>query len=307
MKTNTLSVCAAVLAAAFSFIVPGTAHAVQGDPIPGIDVSIEQSPGGIIAKDTTDGTGSVTFKAIAPGTYIFRVKPPEMPVGTPGTRASNNYNSAKSNTGNIIIRAGGKTLFDKVVPYDYDNPYLTRIIIPAGPDQDIQVAVGLVSYGGLIYGWGYKFVEGTDAARAVADGGGGAAIDFQDHNSETGALVTETIAWVSATGAVKYKKVFGSSIQELVIYGVTPSNLTYLVVPNPAIPDNFKAYLVVVNPFGIETIVPKAMLAGEGATMGSDPTGFLILHPNADGITFNRVIFVQYKSQHGIPKQTGSL
>ena len=79
------------------------------------------------------------------------------------------------------------------------------------------------------------------------------------------------------------------------IYGVTPSNLTYLVVPNPAIPDNFKAYLVVVDPFGIETIVPKAMLAGEGATMGSDPTGFLILHPNADGITFNRVTFVQYR------------
>lgn len=202
MKTNTMSVCAALVVAALSCIVPETAHAIQGDPIPGVDVSYEQSPGGIIiATGTTDGTGSVSFKSITPGTYIFHVKPPKIPAGTPGSRASNNYNSAKSNTGGIIISAGRKPLFDKVVPYDYDNPYLTRIIIPAGPAQDIQVSVGLMSYGGLIYGWGYKFVEGTDAARAVADGGGGAAIDFQDHNSETGALITETIAWVSATGA----------------------------------------------------------------------------------------------------------
>ena len=38
---------------------------VQGDPIPGVDVSIEQSPGGIIIATTrTDGNGKFVFKNI---------------------------------------------------------------------------------------------------------------------------------------------------------------------------------------------------------------------------------------------------
>lgn len=39
---------------------------VPGDPIPGVDVSIEQSPGGIM-KGTTDDKGRVTFAKVNPG------------------------------------------------------------------------------------------------------------------------------------------------------------------------------------------------------------------------------------------------
>lgn len=46
---------------------------IQGDPIPGVDVSIEQSPGGIIIATTqTNTSGSYQFTGLAPGTYKVR-------------------------------------------------------------------------------------------------------------------------------------------------------------------------------------------------------------------------------------------
>lgn len=49
---------------------------VQGDPIPGVDVSIEQSPGGIIiAVQQTNTAGTYRFSGLAPGTYVLRAGP----------------------------------------------------------------------------------------------------------------------------------------------------------------------------------------------------------------------------------------
>src|SRR5260221_10137167 len=61
----------------------------QGDPIPGVDVSIEQSPGGaIIASTQSKLDGTATFTGIAPGKYVVRTRLP---------LTSNNYNSSKCN------------------------------------------------------------------------------------------------------------------------------------------------------------------------------------------------------------------
>src|SRR5260221_11084204 len=49
---------------------------VQGDPIPGVDVSIEQSPGGIIIVQTqTDSEGTWKMNSAKPGTYLLTVNP----------------------------------------------------------------------------------------------------------------------------------------------------------------------------------------------------------------------------------------
>lgn len=46
---------------------------LQGDPVPGVDVSIEQSPGGIIIAQTqTDGTGYYRFDGLPPGNYVVK-------------------------------------------------------------------------------------------------------------------------------------------------------------------------------------------------------------------------------------------
>ncbi|MCA1810989.1 MAG: carboxypeptidase-like regulatory domain-containing protein, partial [Halobacteriales archaeon] len=65
---------------------------VQGDPVPGVDVSIEQNPGGIIiAMTQTNGTGYYSFTGLPPGTYRLRIgsapPPPRAVAVVSGPRA----------------------------------------------------------------------------------------------------------------------------------------------------------------------------------------------------------------------------
>jgi hypothetical protein len=46
---------------------------IQGDPLPGIDVSMEQHPTGIIiASSTTNNAGQLAFNPTQPGTFLLR-------------------------------------------------------------------------------------------------------------------------------------------------------------------------------------------------------------------------------------------
>jgi len=50
---------------------------VPGDPVPGVDVSLEQNPGGIVvANTTTDSSGSYTFDNVPVGSYTIFVDIP---------------------------------------------------------------------------------------------------------------------------------------------------------------------------------------------------------------------------------------
>lgn len=44
-------------------------NASAGDPVPGIDISLEQIPGGIVTKGVTGADGVARFPGLAPGTY----------------------------------------------------------------------------------------------------------------------------------------------------------------------------------------------------------------------------------------------
>lgn len=46
---------------------------VMGDPVPGIDVSLEQIPGGKIVNTKTDEFGNYEFKNVAEGNYIIHI------------------------------------------------------------------------------------------------------------------------------------------------------------------------------------------------------------------------------------------
>lgn len=51
-----------------------------GDPVPGIDISIEQIPGGIKAHTTSDQSGNYSFANVDPGTYRLLVDVPGLPM-----------------------------------------------------------------------------------------------------------------------------------------------------------------------------------------------------------------------------------
>ena len=62
---------------------PGKAGAPVGDPVPGLDITIEQIPGGTIKGDTlTDGLGNYSFTNLDIGTYRIYVDMTGYPIDT---------------------------------------------------------------------------------------------------------------------------------------------------------------------------------------------------------------------------------
>jgi hypothetical protein len=87
-------------------LVGTAASAIQGDPLPGIDVSMEQNPGGIIiATTTTNGTGEFLFASVVPGNYRIVLRKVAAKHDS-AARASNNFNNAKSGIAVSVLVAG---------------------------------------------------------------------------------------------------------------------------------------------------------------------------------------------------------
>ena len=90
-------------------LVGSVAVAAQGDPIPGVDVSIEQTPQGIVAKFTTLPQKGFSVAGLQPGAKFnvligkqvlkLTVNKAGVLAWTPPLNppASSNYNSSKSN------------------------------------------------------------------------------------------------------------------------------------------------------------------------------------------------------------------
>jgi hypothetical protein len=121
-----VALAATVVAANLSGSARTMPSPVQGDPIPGIDVSIEQSPGGIIATRKTDSHGKAKFCDIAPGNYVIRTK-------APSQRSSNNYNVAKCN---CVI--AGATIVNGSLDFRTGHPGRATILVPGTGLQSIE-------------------------------------------------------------------------------------------------------------------------------------------------------------------------
>lgn len=81
-----------------------------GDPIPGIDIIVEKTPGGIMATGQTDVNGDFAFNGLTDGTY-------ELFVGVPGLEMSGTYSF--SIAGTTVVNDLDFTLgVDSVYPND---------------------------------------------------------------------------------------------------------------------------------------------------------------------------------------------
>src|SRR3972149_9150616 len=59
-----------------------------GDPVPGIDISLEEIPGGRVRSTTADKSGYFLFDRVAPGRYLLRL-------GSTSLAKGENHNSRR--------------------------------------------------------------------------------------------------------------------------------------------------------------------------------------------------------------------
>lgn len=133
---------------------------VPGDPVPGVDVSIEQSPSGVILAQTqTNSNGFFEFRNLQPGKY--RIKWGGMkgePVFNSSGRASNNYNSAKSNTAGLALGTKDET-WNVSIEF---NPNDVR----PGSEPGVLITIG--AKGGKVSGLVTKASQLMSSGRAVS-------------------------------------------------------------------------------------------------------------------------------------------
>lgn len=94
----------AVAVTAFVFLVFPAKRALPGDPVPGIDVQLEQIPGGKAKVVRTDKDGKFTFANLAPGKYVLKLVP--MPM------KAENHNTSRSNKSQLRPSSDGSTHWD---------------------------------------------------------------------------------------------------------------------------------------------------------------------------------------------------
>ncbi len=94
---------AAAPAAVGTALVGPPVSEILGDPVPGIDVSLEQIPQGrIVATTQTDTLGRYQFQPTRPGAYCVRTAP----VSISTAQRGKNWNSSRSNVSRLGVSVG---------------------------------------------------------------------------------------------------------------------------------------------------------------------------------------------------------
>lgn len=128
-----------------------------GDPVPGVDVSLEQIPGGTVRTVQTDSKGAFVFDNLPMGKYVLTIKPKS---ASPKDAASlaTNLNSSRSNIYKTYAPApAGKT-----------NMTFLKIEIrllttgPTGPTElDELISLRIGPGGGRVFGTVEKVTSPT--------------------------------------------------------------------------------------------------------------------------------------------------
>lgn len=137
---------AAPLVLRMLLLLTPVAAVYAGDPVPGIDVSLEQVPGGVVRTAKTDAQGNYAFAQLPAGAYkvcIGSINPPTTAgKGGPPTVLVENHNSSRSNKAYPIAPKGGPEQIQM-------NFMLGKQLLP-GKDSGTPITIG--GQGGVISG-----------------------------------------------------------------------------------------------------------------------------------------------------------
>ncbi|MFI5151231.1 MAG: SdrD B-like domain-containing protein, partial [Bacteroidia bacterium] len=145
-----------------------------GDPIPGLDVNLEQHPGGIIAQTTTDNSGYYHFGSIPPGTF-------EVYVDVPGLGMISQYSRVITSSEmfpNLDYRVDSTHIYkDSLlvtsVTVPSGNPLLNSLSVSPNPCKDqLNIQYSLEAPGDVVFEI-YSIIGEKVAAfnRPVSSGG----------------------------------------------------------------------------------------------------------------------------------------
>lgn len=113
--------------AVLALILPLTALA--GDPIPGVDIALEQNPGGIIVgRGETDAKGTVVFPDLKPGNYSAAINTTRDNIPKPSIVVSVEFSGGAKPVKVSYDLAKGRTV--KI-----------RFTVPPGPTQRAMVKI----------------------------------------------------------------------------------------------------------------------------------------------------------------------
>ena len=134
MTAAAFVVAVAIAATAVAANLFGSARTIplpiQGDPIPGVDVSIEQSPPqGIIIKGQTGRDGNATFAKVTPGHVVIQC-----------ASISTSRSNVKHPPGLIVVSAGGGVR-GRGQWADTSKPFKLEIVLEGRESQKLVVNV----------------------------------------------------------------------------------------------------------------------------------------------------------------------
>lgn len=118
--------------------------AVEGGPIPGVDVKLGKNPGGIVASAKTDANGAFQFTNVPAGNYTLT-----LPDGLPAKSISISSNGTFGGT--VKLNSDGKmSIFDR-----WGNQLTTSLAAPAPKSTDGKLDTGFGS-GNNTMGGGFQ-------------------------------------------------------------------------------------------------------------------------------------------------------
>jgi len=110
---------------------------IPGDPVPGVDVSLEQNPGGIVVGNTTtDTNGNYTFDNVPQGDYTIFVDIPGLDMtGTYDISVTQN-DTVFTDNDFFVDSTGTIDTISSVVTQIYDNTYKNSFSVYPNPHKE---------------------------------------------------------------------------------------------------------------------------------------------------------------------------
>lgn len=182
----------------------------RGDPVPGIDIALEQIPGGIIARDTTGSSGSYSFTISSAGTYRIQATPPASSTVAfpPETAYTFTAVSGVNQTNlNFRLRFAGATGQDNWAYFASGTNLTLRTVTCWNPDTCIAAGEGGIILRTLDGGRTWTRVD----SNGVLQQSGGPTLFVENHNSSRSNKTLPVAVIVGDNGQIKRTTNYGAT------------------------------------------------------------------------------------------------